>query len=127
MRFNLSLCLKEQKFIEKRDRKVFDGLKCLMEKEDEFEKEKEKEAIPSSFESLEKPLQTNSQDSIKSSNETLKSLMMSSLSCDGLSDKTSTEEVSQETNTQKCLPKLALITSGGGFRAMIAYSGAYKV
>ena len=125
MRFNLSLCEKEQKFIEKRDRKVFDGLKCLMEKEDECEKEKE--AIPSSFESLEKPPQTNSQDSIKSSNETLKSLMMSSLSCDGLSDKTSTEEVSQETNTQKCLPKLALITSGGGFRAMIAYSGAYKV
>ena len=25
------------------------------------------------------------------------------------------------------LPKLALVTSGGGFRAMIAYSGVYKV
>ena len=60
MRFNLSLCEKEQKFIEKRDRKVFDGLKCLMEKEDECEKEKE--VISSSFESLEKPPQTNSQD-----------------------------------------------------------------
>ena len=28
---------------------------------------------------------------------------------------------------KKKLPKLALVTSGGGFRAMIAYSGVYKV
>jgi hypothetical protein len=27
----------------------------------------------------------------------------------------------------KNVPKIALITSGGGFRAMIAYCGAYKV
>ena len=28
---------------------------------------------------------------------------------------------------ERKLPKLALVTSGGGFRAMIAYSGVYKV
>jgi len=120
MRFDLSLCSEEQKFIKKRDQKVLKGLKAVIEEEETSSKER------TNFDNIEEHQRIFSQDSMQSSNETLKSLMMSSLSYDGLCDISSTEEVSPPKNTQKCLPKLALITSGGGFRAMIAYSGANK-
>eukprot|EP00092_Neocalanus_flemingeri_P004994 GFUD01005370.1.p1 GENE.GFUD01005370.1~~GFUD01005370.1.p1 ORF type:complete len:807 (+),score=194.31 GFUD01005370.1:211-2631(+) len=126
MRFNLSLCSQEQEFIKKRDAKVCVGLKSLIEKENELAREKDASFTPSCG-SLErtKKMSSAEQESMKSSNETSKSLM-TSVSFDGLPEKSSSEQISQEEIPQKPIPKLALITSGGGFRAMIAYSGAYK-
>jgi len=110
MRFNLSLCPQENQFIKRRDEKVLLGMKRLMETEEQLALEKESTFAPC-FENT-----SIEQESL------ITSLMMTSLSFNDLQDKSSSKEIIQE----NILPKLAVITSGGGFRAMIAYSGAYK-
>ena len=124
MRFDLSLCSEEQLFIKKRDPKVLMGLNALIKKQDLSEKG-EDDPHHLSFGSLEDQRKLSSESSIRISNEALKSGMTSSISFDGLCDDSSTDETQKATG--KFLPKVGLITSGGGFRAMIAYSGANKV
>jgi len=123
MRFDLSLCSEEQLFIKKRDPKVLMGLNALIKKQDLSEKG-EDDPHHLSFGSLEDQRKLSSESSIRISNEALKSGMTSSISFDGLCDDSSTDETQKATG--KFLPKVGLITSGGGFRAMIAYSGANK-
>ena len=44
-----------------------------------------------------------------------------------LSPKKFSSENGPKSRRGKTMPRIALMTSGGGFRAMIAHSGAYKV
>ena len=111
MRFDLSLCPQEEEFIKKRDVKVLEGLKALL-----------LERPISQDESVETSYSNEKFDS----QESIKSPMTGSQSYDGLYERSSYEDMIQSSQMKK-LPKLALVTSGGGFRAMIAYSGAYKV